>query len=170
MARPSVPWALTVNKLENLHHTSCLHISLQISCWADFKEIFPNNIFLCITLNLHYSSTLASGVKGWTKLTISYIRKLSCKHWLFPTKFSDSFYTSHPFQLLFISQQREHEPLFKETSIPFHQRYFAESMVEIGPIVLEKKLKMSKFYTSLTHSCHKKLDQINSLELMAQVG
>ena len=35
---------------------------------------------------------------------------------------------------------------FEQTWIPFTQEYFVPSMVEIGPVVLEKKMKMWKVY------------------------
>ena len=38
-----------------------------------------------------------------------------------------------------------HGPSFEETGIPFTQGYFVPSLVEIGPVVLEKKMKCEKF-------------------------
>ena len=37
-------------------------------------------------------------------------------------------------------------PLFEQTWIPFTQGCFVPSLVEIGPVVLEKKMKMWKVY------------------------
>ena len=37
-------------------------------------------------------------------------------------------------------------PSFEKTWIPFTQGYFVPSLVEIGPVVLEKKMKMWKVY------------------------
>ena len=37
-------------------------------------------------------------------------------------------------------------PLFEQTWIPFTQGYFVPSLVEIGPVILEKKMKMWKVY------------------------
>ena len=37
-------------------------------------------------------------------------------------------------------------PSFEETWIPFTQGCFVPSLVEIGPVVLEKKMKMWKVY------------------------
>ena len=37
-------------------------------------------------------------------------------------------------------------PSFEQTWIPFTQGYFVPSLVEIGPVVLEKKMKMWKVY------------------------
>ena len=37
-------------------------------------------------------------------------------------------------------------PSFDQTWIPFTQGYFVPSLVEIGPVVLEKKIKMWKIY------------------------
>ena len=37
-------------------------------------------------------------------------------------------------------------PSFEQNRIPFTQEYFVLSLVEIGPVVLEKKMKMWKVY------------------------
>ena len=37
-------------------------------------------------------------------------------------------------------------PSFEQTGIPFTQGYFMQSLVEIGAVVLEKKMKMWKVY------------------------
>ena len=41
-------------------------------------------------------------------------------------------------------------PLFEQTWIPFTQGCFVPSLVEIGPVVLEKKMKMWKVYRQTT--------------------
>ena len=37
-------------------------------------------------------------------------------------------------------------PSFEQTWMPFTQGYFVPSLVEVGPVVLEKKMKMGKVY------------------------
>ena len=49
-------------------------------------------------------------------------------------------------QFIFIISQLSplwegHGPSFEQTWIPFTQEYFVPSLVEIGPVVLEKKMK-----------------------------
>ena len=39
-------------------------------------------------------------------------------------------------------------PSFEQTCIPFTQGCFVPSLVEIGPVVLEKKMKMGKVYNN----------------------
>ena len=45
-----------------------------------------------------------------------------------------------------ISPWKRTGPSFEQTWIPFTQGYFVPSLVEIGPVVLEKKMKMWKVY------------------------
>ena len=40
-------------------------------------------------------------------------------------------------------------PSFEQTWIPFTREYFVPSLVEIGPVVLEKKMKMWKVYRQM---------------------
>ena len=50
--------------------------------------------------------------------------------------------------LLFLlsSLEKGRGPSFEQTWIPFTQGYFVPSLVEIDPVVLEKKMKMWKVY------------------------
>ena len=48
--------------------------------------------------------------------------------------------------LTIISPWKRRGPLFKQTWILFTQGYFVSSLVEIGPVVLEKKMKIWKVY------------------------
>ena len=59
-------------------------------------------------------------------------------------------------------------PSFEKTWIPFTQGYFVPSLVEIGPVVLEKKMTMWKVYRQ-TYIRRMTGDQKSSLELSAQV-
>ena len=72
-------------------------------------------------------------------------------------------------------------PSFEQTWIPFNQEYFVPSLVEIGPVVLEKKMKMWKVYRQMDGQTDRQTDgrtdrrrttgdQKSSLELSAQVS
>ena len=68
-------------------------------------------------------------------------------------------------------------PSFQQTWIPFTQGYFVPSLVEIGPVVLEKKIKMWKVYRQTdgwtdgrTDRRRTTGDQKSSLELTAEVS
>ena len=45
-----------------------------------------------------------------------------------------------------ISPWKGRDPSFEQTWIPFIQGYFVPSLVKIGPVVLEKKMKMWKVF------------------------
>ena len=53
---------------------------------------------------------------------------------------------------------------------PFTQEYFIPSLVEIGPVVLEKKKKMGKVYNddNINDGQRTNFDQKSSLEPLAQ--
>ena len=64
-----------------------------------------------------------------------------------------------------------------KTWIPFTQGYFVQSLVEIGPVVLEKKMKMLKVYDNANDDDDNdndgqrtNFDQKSSLEPLAQVS
>ena len=42
-----------------------------------------------------------------------------------------------------------HDPSFEQTWIPYSQGCFVSSLIEIGPVFLEKKLKVSKVYREM---------------------
>ena len=50
------------------------------------------------------------------------------------------------FAVSLLSPLRKWCDSFKETRIPFTQRRFVSNLVEIYPVVLEKKMKMWKVY------------------------
>ena len=49
-------------------------------------------------------------------------------------------------------------PSFEQTWIPFTQGYFVPSLVEIGPVVLEKKMKMWKVYKQTDRRTDRRTD------------
>ena len=55
---------------------------------------------------------------------------------------------------------------FVQTWIPFTQGYFVSSLIEIGPVVMEKKMKMWKVYANNDDDDGSSLDTVIS----AQVG
>ena len=70
-------------------------------------------------------------------------------------------------------------PSFEQTRIPITQEYFVPSLVEIGPVVLEKKMKMWKVYNNAkfvndnnddNDGQRTNFDQKSSLEPLAQVS
>ena len=62
-------------------------------------------------------------------------------------------------------------PLFEETWIPFTKEYFMPSLVEIGPVILEKKKKMWKVSNDDNDNEQwTNCDQKSSLEPLAQVS
>ena len=50
-------------------------------------------------------------------------------------------------------------PSFEETWIPFTQGCFVPSLVEIGPVVLEKKMKMWKVYDNANNNDRRTTDK-----------
>ena len=62
-------------------------------------------------------------------------------------------------------------PSFEQTWIPFTQGCFVPSLVEIGPVVLDKKMKMWKVYDNDNNNDRQQtnFDQKYSLEPSAQV-
>jgi hypothetical protein len=56
-------------------------------------------------------------------------------------------------------------PLFKLTWIPYPHDWFATSLIKIGPVVLEKKMKMWK-----SLQMHGQTNKKSSLVLCAQVS
>ena len=58
---------------------------------------------------------------------------------------------------------------FEQTCIPLTQGFSVPSLVEISPVVLEKKMKMPKVYGQ-TDGRRTTGDQKNSLELSGQVS
>ena len=80
---------------------------------------------------------------------------------------------------LFISPWKRAGPSFEQGWIPIFQGCFVLSLVEIGPVVLEKKIKMWKVYDNANNNDDNandnndwqqtNFDQKNSLEPLAQV-
>ena len=67
--------------------------------------------------------------------------------------------------------EKEHDPSFEQIWIPITQGCFLPSLVEIGPVVLEK-MKMWKFYRRTDRQTDRRRttgDQESSLELSAHV-
>ena len=71
------------------------------------------------------------------------------------------------------------DPSFEQTWIPFTQGCFVPSLIEIGPVVLEKKMKMWKVYDNDDNDNddnddndgqRTNFDQKSSLEPSAQVS
>ena len=73
-----------------------------------------------------------------------------------------------------ISPWKGRGPTFEETWIPSTQGCFVPSLVEIGPVVLEKKMKLWKVYDDDDDNDNDgqrtKFDQKSSLEPSAQVS
>ena len=67
---------------------------------------------------------------------------------------------------IIISPWKKVGPFTWKNYIPITQGYFVSSLVEIGPVVLEKKMKMQKVYRQTKFIG----DQKSSLELLAQVS
>ena len=69
---------------------------------------------------------------------------------------------------IIISLGKGCDPLFEQICIPLTQGYFVPSLVEIGPMVLEKKMKMWKVYDNYNdandNGQRKNCDQKSSLE------
>ena len=73
-----------------------------------------------------------------------------------------------------ISPGKRRGPSFEQTWIPFTQGCFVPSLVEIGSVVLEKKMKMWKAYDDDDNDDNDgqrtNFDQKSSLEPSAQVS
>ena len=74
--------------------------------------------------------------------------------------------------LVIISHWKRTIPSFEQTWIPFTQGYFVPSLVEIGPVVLEKKMKMWKVDDNANDNDGQgtNLDKKSLLEPLAQVS
>ena len=71
----------------------------------------------------------------------------------------------------YLPLERDGGPSFQQTWIPFTLGCFVPSLVEIGPVVLEKKIKMWKVYENNDDDRQRKnFDQKSSLEPSAQVS
>ena len=86
----------------------------------------------------------------WTNLSPLLPRMLCAKFgWNWPSGSGEedflisSMYFHH---FVIISPLKGRDPSFEQTWIPFTQEYFVPNLVEIDPVVLEKKMKMSKVY------------------------
>ena len=74
------------------------------------------------------------------------------------------------FTLLLLSPRgKRRGPSFEKIWIPFTQGCFVPSLVEIGPVVLEKKKKMGKVYDNADGQ-RTNCDQKSSLEPLTQVS
>ena len=71
---------------------------------------------------------------------------------------------------IIISLCKRAGPFIEQTWIPFTQGYFLPSLVEIGPVVLEKKMKIYRQTDGRTNRRRMTGDQKSSLELLSQVS
>ena len=66
---------------------------------------------------------------------------------------------------LIISPWKRAGPSFEQTLIPFAQGCFVSSLVEIGPVVLEKKSKIGKVYRRTDGRTDRQTDERRSEKL-----
>ena len=69
-----------------------------------------------------------------------------------------------------ISPWKKAGPSFEQTWIPFTQGCFVPSLVEIGPVVLEKKMKLWKVYDNDNDGERTHFDQKSLLKPSAQIS
>ena len=108
---------------------------VNVSFFSYFTIIFPWKrmwTFIWINLNPLHQTMLCAilveiGVWFWRRILFKFVNIF----FLFP---------------YYLPLQKGHGPSFEKILIPFTQGCFVSSLVEIGPMVLEKKMKMSKVY------------------------
>ena len=114
------------------------------------------------------------GVLHLNKLESPSPKDVLCQVWL---KLAQWFWRWRFCQCIFAISQlspfaKGRGPSTEQTWIPFTQGWFVPSLVEIGPLVLKKKMDMWKVYRRTDGQTHRRTtgDQKSSLELSAQVS
>ena len=143
-------WVLHLNKLESPSPKDALwQVWLKMAKWF-WRRRFLNfvNVF---SLFHNYLPFEKGGALLLNKLESPSPKDALWKVWL---KLAQLFWIKKIFkscQFIFINSQLSplwegRGPSFEQTWIPFTQGYFVSSLAEIGPVVLEKKMKMWKVY------------------------
>ena len=104
------------------------------------------NVF---SLFLSYLPLEKSGPFIWTNLNPLHLSMLCAKFdWNWPSGFGEDFLNLSMYfcYIVIISPWKGWTLSYEQTWIPFTQGCFVPSLVEIGPVVLEKKMKMWKVY------------------------
>ena len=131
----------------NTHHPNMLCAKL----WCNWPSSSGEDFFLLSSMYFCYFVIIyllkRAGpfiLKTWFPIT-----QERCQVWLKLVVLEKKIFKSC--QFIFINSQLSplwegRGPSFEQTWIPFTQGYFVPSLVEIGPVVLEKKMKMWKVY------------------------
>ena len=108
--------------------------------------IYFVNVF---SLFLSYLPLEKSGPFIWTNLNPLHLSMLCAKFdWNWPSGFGEDFLNLSMYfcYIVIIYPWKAWALSYEQTWIPFTQGCFLPSLVEIGPVVLEKKMKMWKVY------------------------